>query len=334
MASMATAMAIATVQDILLSSEERFDIWNVKKEERPYLLSYDDMNLEEDDSVLSSSSSSENDDPEVLPLLDGCDIPGWRKEQLVSVSSYTRGHLNVGSGCSLLRRESQLPTAMSSAHSTYNCRLHKWKQLQQQLLIPPPNTAFRLSPDETIKLREPYPWFERDSVPAILEGCTRDWTAMQLCTWENLLNEFGDYNWRFSDTHGGCMTLKTYTKYVKSIEGLADDAPLAVYDSQLHLDDRASILSTYQVPPCFAGFDLFQDVMDNTSNSNENGNDFDDNEESGSGASPPPYRWILMGPARSGTNVMCIGKERKETLLHASLSLTKFRLRTQELVCI
>jgi hypothetical protein len=292
MASIATATATAiTVQDILLSSEERFDIWNVKKEERPYLLSNDDMDLEEDDSVLSSSSSSENDDSEVLPLLDGCDIPGWRKEQLVSVSSYTRGLLNVGSGCSLLRRESQLPTAMSSTYC-----LHKWKQLQQQLLIPPPNTAIRLAPDETIKLIQPYPWFERDNVPAILEGCTRDWAAMQLCTWENLLNQFGDYDWRFSDTHGACMTLKTYTKYVKSIEGLADDAPLAVYDSQLHLDDRASIFSTYQVPPCFAGFDLFQDVMDH---SNQNGNDFDDDEESG--ANPPPYRWILMGPARSGT---------------------------------
>jgi hypothetical protein len=297
---------MATVQDILLSSEERFDIWNVKKEERPYLLSNNnDMDLEEDDSVLPSSSS-ENDDSKVLPLLDGCDIPGWRKEQLVSVSSYARGLLNVGSGCSLLRRESQLFTAMSSTSTTSTSCLHKWKQLQHQLFIPPPNTAFRLSPDETINLIEPYPWFERDNVPAILEGCTRDWAAMQLCTWENLLNEFGDYDWRFSDTHGACMTLKTYTKYVKSIEGLADDAPLAVYDSQLHLDDRASILSTYQVPPCFAGFDLFQDVMNHSSqsqnqnqNQNQNGNDFDDDEESG--ASPPPYRWILMGPARSGT---------------------------------
>lgn len=54
------------------------------------------------------------------------------------------------------------------------------------------------------------------------------------------------------------------------------------------IDERLCLLEDYTVPPPFAGFDLFQDVLDN------------DCEEC---SSPPPYRWILMGPSRSGTGL-------------------------------
>lgn len=271
--------------DILLSSEERFDVWNVKKEERPYLLSCTDEN---DDENASIGSSSERDIHE-LPLLDGCDIPGWRKQGLVSVSSsFTKGILNVGSGCSLLRGESQLLASVP--------RKSRWKELQKLLFVEPTitKTAPRLSPEETRKLATPYPWFERENRPVILEGCAEDWPAMKSCKWDNLLHEHGDFVWRFSDTHGACMTLRTYSKYARSIEGLTDDAPLAIYDSQFHLDERASLLNSYQVPPCFDGFDLFQDVMLVDADADS------DVDEKECQASPPPYRWILMGPARSG----------------------------------
>ena len=110
---------------------------------------------------------------------------------------------------------------------------------------------------------------------------------MKTCTWESLVKQFGDYSWRFSDTHGACMTLETYTKYTKSIEGQTDDAPLAVYDSQFHLDDRITLIDDYQVPPCFSGFDLFQNVLEDYTN--------DDGDERDSNVlAPPPYRWILM----------------------------------------
>lgn len=199
-------------KDLLLSSEERYEIWNVKKEERPYLLSLNEEEQNEeasDDEELSSASAGEE-----MPLLDGCDFPQWRKERLVSVTSYTKGILNVGSGCFLLRRETQLPMTITP-HS-----LSTWQHLQKKLLMEPRKTAVRLTAEETRKLIEPYPWFEKENVPAILEGCTDAWRAMETCTWENLLRDFGHYDWRFSDTHGACMTLQTYTKYVRSIEGL------------------------------------------------------------------------------------------------------------------
>jgi hypothetical protein len=202
-------------RDLLLSSEERFEIWNVKQEERPYLLLPPTKNQDEDVSAASSSicSLESSISEESLPLLDGCDIAGWRARQLVSVSSYINGVLNVGSGCSLMRKETQLPNVIIPKSFT------KWQELRQKLLTKPRATAARLTKAETSKLKE-HPWFEKDNVPAILEGCTDEWKAMETCSWANLVKKFGDYDWRFSDTHGACMTLETYSKYVHSIEGM------------------------------------------------------------------------------------------------------------------
>jgi histone arginine demethylase JMJD6 len=104
---------------------------------------------------------------------------------------------------------------------------------------------------------------------------------METCRFENLVDRFGHFQWRFSDTHGETMSLRTYQKYLNSAEGQLDDAPLAVYDSQFHLDERADILDEYTVPTCFGG-DLF-DLLDNEAR--------------------PPHRWILIGPPRSGTGL-------------------------------
>lgn len=258
-------------KDLYLTPDERYDIWEVKKVERPHLL----LVSEEED---GNHDDSSNDDRELpLPLVDGCDVPGWRSSQLVPLNHSLASVLNVGSGCSLLRRETQLPVVSSSA-------LSKWRQLQERFMQEPLQgkpTAARIGKDEATKLSY-YSWFERENVPAVLEGLTDDWKAMKSWRWNNLVASFGDFYWRFSDTHGAGMTLETYQKYVTTLEGMVDDAPLAVYDSQLLGDERACLLEDYDVPQCFAAPDLFEELGEDER---------------------PPYRWILMGPARSGTGL-------------------------------
>lgn len=244
---------------LFLTPDERYEIWEVKKEERPQLLLISD---------------DDDDDEPVLPLVDGCDLPGWRASQLVTLHPTIRSVLNVGSGCSLLRRESQLPVLSSTA-------LAKWRQLQERFMTEPKTTAIRIPKTEATALSH-YPWFERQNVPVVLEGLTNEWKAMKTCRWKELVSNFGDYYWRFSDTHGAGMTLETYHKYVTSLEGMVDDAPLAVYDSQLASDDRMCLMEDYTVPQCFAAPDLFEPLGEDER---------------------PPYRWILMGPARSGTGL-------------------------------
>ena len=262
---------VTSAKDIFLSSDERYDIWEVKRVERPQLM------LIADDGIWSNNNDVDEENENLpLPLVDGCDIPGWRASQSVRLSRDLSCILNVGSGCPMLRRESQLPIVPSSC-------LEPWRRLHEKFLQEPSSsrTAIRIHKKEALGLPH-YPWFERQNIPVILEGLTDEWTAMTTCRWTNLVETYGDFVWRCSDTHGAGLTLNTYQKYVSTLEGLTDDAPLAIYDSQLAVDDRATLLEDYRVPTCFASPDLFEELGE---------------EER------PPYRWILMGPARSGTGL-------------------------------
>eukprot|EP00537_Pseudo-nitzschia_pungens_P008208 CAMPEP_0172363206 /NCGR_PEP_ID=MMETSP1060-20121228/6631_1 /TAXON_ID=37318 /ORGANISM="Pseudo-nitzschia pungens, Strain cf. cingulata" /LENGTH=456 /DNA_ID=CAMNT_0013085901 /DNA_START=8 /DNA_END=1378 /DNA_ORIENTATION=- len=301
-------------RDILLSPDERYDVWEIKRVERPYLMDLeteeeaeDDVNDDDDDDDDDESDDQTSSDDELpLPLVDGCDLKGWRNSKLVAVSSYNQGALNVGAGCSLMRRERQLPMVSSNS-------LTRWKFLQAKLLEPPESTAQRIPETDACNLSH-YPWFEKENVPVILEGLTKDWRAMETCTFDRLVEAFGEFDWRFSDTHGATMRLDTYKKYVASLEGRCDDAPLAVYDSQLHTDERASLLEDYQVPKCFDAPDLFQSMVDSGGNDHGDGgghdvddddvdDDDDDDDDDEKKNEMPPYRWILIGPPRSGTGL-------------------------------
>ena len=115
-------------------------------------------------------------------------------------------------------------------------------------------------------------------------------------TFGNLVSRFGNVLWRFSDQHGEMMSLQTYSKYITTPEGLSDDSPLGIYDSQFGDDDPTKVLlNEYTVPKCFSQ-DLFE-LMDTSVDG-----------DVGDEAVPrPPYRWMLIGPERSGTgmHVVC-----------------------------
>ncbi|CAB9531869.1 demethylase and lysyl-hydroxylase [Seminavis robusta] len=92
------------------------------------------------------------------------------------------------------------------------------------------------------------------------------------------------------------MSLATYAKYVAS-EGLTDDSPLAVYDSEFGEDNSPmhELLADYTVPPCFSD-DLFGLAV-------EEDDDDEDDDDYNHANSRPPWRWILAGPPRSGTGL-------------------------------
>mmetsp|Transcript_8140 Transcript_8140/g.18317 ORF Transcript_8140/g.18317 Transcript_8140/m.18317 type:complete len:585 (+) Transcript_8140:531-2285(+) len=131
-------------------------------------------------------------------------------------------------------------------------------------------------------------------------------------TFATLLSRFGNVAFRFSDTHGEMMSLHTYAKYITSPEGLSDDSPLGIYDAEFGDDDSPTsvLLDEYSVPECFSD-DLFGFVdgsmtdVDGT-NDEENGSadlDEEKEQEDTTEISRPPYRWVLIGPERSGTGM-------------------------------
>jgi len=327
------------ISDMFLDADERYQVFEVKAAERSHLLhfSFDENKPKNDDddatdnttttqsledfNSLNKGASSfekalhmkceqnekeeEKDEKIELPLIDGCDIAGWRKEGLMACSDHQQGALNIGLSSTMFRRESQWPIPFSNSSNS------QWFKMKHQLS----HAAIRrpapvIDHDEYAEyvtvhcvngsIRQMTKFsrdFEEKNVPAIITNSTRGWLCVmegdKAWTFENLLCRFGNVNWRFSDTHGAMMCMDTYAKYINGIEGMLDDSPLGIYDSEFgdlvdYNDDEIEesspthiLVHEYNVPSCFS-YDLF---------------------ELAEKGSRPPYRWILIGPERSGTGM-------------------------------
>eukprot|EP01121_Diplochlamys_sp_Union-15-3_P009198 TRINITY_DN2492_c0_g1_i3.p1 TRINITY_DN2492_c0_g1~~TRINITY_DN2492_c0_g1_i3.p1 ORF type:complete len:371 (-),score=65.31 TRINITY_DN2492_c0_g1_i3:74-1132(-) len=113
--------------------------------------------------------------------------------------------------------------------------------------------------------------YERPGKPVIITDAMNDWPAMKKWTYEQLLLDYGDVKFR---TGGGFkMTLKNYFHYLRSQK---EQVPLYLFDQ--NYAETTRMLKEYKVIDHFAE-DLFKVVGEDER---------------------PPYRWILIGPARSG----------------------------------
>ena len=364
-------------KDLFLSPEERYDVYCVKSSERPHLLLAEiNDNINSNDNQRNNEEgddekTEENDEPLPLPLMDGCDIPGWRAHGLVPVKPHLEATLNVGLGCTLLRRERQLPlpapapstkaadsiiTAASIAAATPMAT--PWEKLRDFLLQQPTTSTVeridcniasqiveRSSTDESsnnnpqIPQKKRFSKWEEANYPVIITDCCTTTNGWNKNAWEfdRLVKRYEHVRWRFSDTHGAMMALGTYAKYVAT-EGMVDDSPLAVYDSEFGESDSPmhDLVNDYVAPPCFSD-DLFALTDQENDNGDQNGPTSDtkansmvgaQHEESdtnlncddgegdsrascsdnshashGENNARPPWRWILMGPPRSGTGL-------------------------------
>ena len=125
-------------------------------------------------------------------------------------------------------------------------------------------------------------------------------------TFANLLSRFGHVAFRLSDGHGEMLPLSTYARYVTGPEGLSDDSPLGIYDSEFGDDGASSptrdLADEYVVPRCF-GQDLFDLADGDGDDVDYDGDGSEDVERPPRTPLRPPYRWILIGPERSGTGM-------------------------------
>lgn len=118
--------------------------------------------------------------------------------------------------------------------------------------------------------------------PCIIEGMLDGWGARDWAP-EALADRFGGAKFKCGDTEAGhkvTISLRAYHAYTLAQE---DDAPLYVFDEDFadeHRKTRA-LLDDFSPPEVFQE-DLFQYL--------------------GEGARPP-FRWILLGPRRSGSSI-------------------------------
>lgn len=160
---------------------------------------------------------------------------------------------------------------------------YKWQVFRQKLSQDSPfaKTVERASSEE-LSVADFQERFQSKSIPVCICGLTGGWVASDSWSFASLVERFGQEEFRFDDNFGEKIELRAYAEYIQST---VDDCPLGLYDSQFAENPNSplsALVEEYAVPPYFAGNDLFaglpQDIR-------------------------PPWRWLLVGTGRSGTEL-------------------------------
>jgi histone arginine demethylase JMJD6 len=125
--------------------------------------------------------------------------------------------------------------------------------------------------------------YERPNLPVVLDGAADAWPAMNgAWTPANLYAHYRHRRFRCGEDDKNYPVKVKLKYFLRYMRGCHDDSPMYVFDS-MYNDNRTAcgIMRDYQVPSYFTE-DLFRLVGEHRR---------------------PPYRWMLLGPKRSGTCV-------------------------------
>ncbi|XP_068312545.1 lysine-specific demethylase JMJ21-like [Pyrus communis] len=123
--------------------------------------------------------------------------------------------------------------------------------------------------------------FSRDydgKKPVLLTGLADAWPARHTWTFDQLLQKYGDTAFKISQRSARKVSMK-FKDYVSYLKIQHDEDPLYIFDHKFG-EVAPALLKDYSVP-CLFQEDFF-DVLD--------------------GDKRPPFRWLIIGPQRSGAS--------------------------------
>ena len=126
--------------------------------------------------------------------------------------------------------------------------------------------------------------YEENDMPVIIEDIPEQegWKSAHAWTLSKLNSRFKDRYFKVGEDDDGYKVKSRLKYFLQYMRFNKDDSPLYVFDGNFDGDDVSrSLLADYKVPSYFTD-DLFSLVGEKRR---------------------PPYRWILLGPERSGSSV-------------------------------
>ncbi|CAG8568739.1 15775_t:CDS:2 [Acaulospora colombiana] len=159
----------------------------------------------------------------------------------------------------------------------------------------PPETTIRVEDGRKLTKERFEAFFDAQAIPVLIkDGGVDEWRAWKDWKWENL---FQKLLFRVANDHGGInryflMTLKSYAHYMKIQR---DETPLYIFDNEF-ADRNLEMADAYEVPKYFQR-DLFETLFEGR----------------------PPYRWMIIGPARSGLAISRTGMNGHQSLFNEEI---------------